>query len=88
MQDYSQTTCGWYSLIPADGEGMQEAIVRMLYENGACTCPSCCCSGTLLTRTFLLSLCLLCMRGTGLAQEQLVITFENGPPLQPPGTET
>lgn len=39
MQDYATTACGWYSELPFDGDGIEEAIIKMFYHAGACACP-------------------------------------------------
>jgi hypothetical protein len=39
MLDYAQTTCGWYSVVAHNGTGLIEAILKMLYQAGACSCP-------------------------------------------------
>jgi len=38
MQDYYQTTCGWYEEIPYfyDSGTIEDAILYMLYTAGAC----------------------------------------------------
>ena len=38
MQNYYQTTCGWFEQIPADGTGIADAVRVMLYTPGACSC--------------------------------------------------
>lgn len=42
MENYYQTSCGWYSQIPGDGTGIVEAVTWMLYAPGFpgnCNCP-------------------------------------------------
>ena len=39
MQDYYQTSCGWYSNVPHDGGDLAGAILKMFYEDGYCNCP-------------------------------------------------
>jgi hypothetical protein len=39
MEDYAETSCGWYSQVPRSGVGIAEAILKMLYTAGACSCP-------------------------------------------------
>jgi hypothetical protein len=39
MVDYYHTTCGWYSDVPHDGTGIADAVDRMLYAAGYCSCP-------------------------------------------------
>lgn len=39
MQDYYQTSCGWYSSVPHDGGDLTGAILKMFYEDGFCNCP-------------------------------------------------
>jgi len=39
MLDYYHTSCGWYEQLPGDGTGVVEAVIRMLYDPGYCSCP-------------------------------------------------
>lgn len=39
LQAYASISCGWYSELPDSGEGIEEAVVKMFYATGACTCP-------------------------------------------------
>jgi len=42
MQDYAGITCGWYSQIPVfhmEPISIKEAILKMIYVPGACSCP-------------------------------------------------
>jgi hypothetical protein len=39
MLNYAQTTCGWFSQVRNTGEGITEAVARMLHVQGACQCP-------------------------------------------------
>jgi hypothetical protein len=38
MSGYAQYSCGWYSQVPHNATGLTEAVVKMLYSAGACTC--------------------------------------------------
>jgi Bacterial Ig domain/Chitobiase/beta-hexosaminidase C-terminal domain/Immunoglobulin domain/von Willebrand factor type A domain len=37
MQDYAQTTCGWYSLVNRTGTGINDAILQMFYSAAPCS---------------------------------------------------
>ncbi|MEI9962518.1 MAG: hypothetical protein WDM76_15785 [Limisphaerales bacterium] len=39
MQNYYQTSCGWYEQVGYDGIGIADEVVRMLYVAGYCNCP-------------------------------------------------
>jgi hypothetical protein len=38
MQNYYQTTCGWYEQIGSNGAGIADAVRYMLYAPGYCNC--------------------------------------------------
>ena len=39
LQDYTTTTSGWYSELPPSGGGIEEPVVKMLYDTEGCDCP-------------------------------------------------
>jgi hypothetical protein len=38
MQNYYQTSCGWYEQTDDAGSGIAEDVARMLYVPGYCNC--------------------------------------------------
>lgn len=38
MKYYGEQSCGWYSKVPADGAGIAEAVLKMIYEDRNCGC--------------------------------------------------
>jgi hypothetical protein len=38
MQNYAQSSCGWYSEVPKSDPDMMSAVKKMLYQAGACNC--------------------------------------------------